>query len=220
MQIFKYLIASVSFGLLAAAPAAFAADANAKGYTVLKEVQPVDAGKKVEVIEFFGYACPHCNAFDPGLNEWVKKNSDKIVFKRVPVGFRPEWLFHQKLYFTLEAMNKVEELHPKVFNAIHVERQQLSNDDAIINFAVKQGLDKQKFTDAYNSFSVSSKMKRSEQIQSAYKATQVPLIVVDGRYVTSPSHAGDMIGHEKPESEQQLVALKVMDDLVAKSAKK
>lgn len=217
MRVLKYLIASVSFSFMAAAPVTFAADT--KGYTVLSDAQPTDAGKKVEVIEFFGYSCPHCNAFDPDLAEWVKKNSDKIVFKRIPVGFRPEWVPHQKLYFALEAMGKTEEIHPKVFRAIHVERQPLNNDDAVINFAVKQGLDKQKFTDAYNSFAVQSKVKRSAQVAAAYKAAQVPLIIIDGRYVTSPSHAQEKVGNDKPESELQTVALKVMDDLVAKSKK-
>ena len=217
MRILKYLIASVSLSFMAAAPVTFAADT--KGYAVLDSTQPTDAGKKVEVIEFFGYSCPHCNAFDPGLAEWVKKNSDKIVFKRIPVGFRPEWVPHQKLYFALEAMGKTEEIHPKVFKTIHVERQPLNSDDAVINFAVKQGLDKQKFVDAYNSFAVQSKVKRSAQVAATYKAAQVPLIIIDGRYVTSPAHAGEMVGNNKSELELQTVALKVMDDLVAKSKK-
>lgn len=217
MRILKYLITAMSFSLLAASPAVFA---QAKGYTVLADVQPTESGKKVEVTEFFGYSCPHCNGFDPALAEWVKKQGDNIVFKRVPVGFRPDWVPHQKLYYALEAMGKTEEFHSKVFKAIHVDHQPLRTDDEIIAFMVKNGVDKQKFADALNSFSVSAKVKRAGQIMTNYKVDQVPLIAVDGRYITSPSKAAEMIGEAKPEPELQAAALKVMDDLVAKSKKK
>lgn len=217
MRIFKYLITAMSFSLLAASPAVFA---QAKGYSVLSDVQATESGKKVEVTEFFGYSCPHCNAFDPALAEWVKKQGDNIVFKRVPVGFRPDWVPHQKLYYALEAMGKTEEFHSKVFKAIHAERQPLRTDDEIIAFMVKNGVDKQKIADALNSFSVSAKVKRAGQLAANYKVDQVPLVVVDGRYVTSPSKAAELVGESKPEHELQAAALKIMDDLVAKSKKK
>ncbi len=216
MRMFKYLITAMSFSLLAASPAVFA---QAKGYSVLADPQPTDTGKKVEVIEFFGYSCPHCNGFDPSLGEWVKKQGDNIVFKRVPVAFRPDWVPHQKLYYALEAMGKLEELHSKVFKAIHVERQPLRTDDEVIGFMVKNGLDKQKVTDALNSFSASAKVKRAGQLTANYRVDQVPLVVVDGRYVTSPTKAAELAG-DKPEHELQAAALKIMDDLVAKSKKK
>ncbi len=217
MRILKYLITAMSFSLLAASPAVFA---QAKGYAVLTEAQPTEAGKKVEVTEFFGYSCPHCNGFDPGLAEWVKKQGDNIVFKRVPVGFSAAWVPHQKLYYALEALGKTEEFHSKVFKAIHVDRQPLRSDDDIIAFMVKNGMDKQKFTDALNSFSVAAKVKRAGQLVTNYKVDQVPLVVVDGRYVTSPSKAAELVGENKPEHELQAASLKIMDDLVAKSKKK
>ncbi len=222
MRILKYLIislsASLSFGLLAISPAAFAG--GGPGYTVLTDPQSTDTGKKVEVIEFFAYGCPHCFGFDPALAAWVKKQGDQIVFKRVPVNFRPEWVLHERMYYALEAMGKLEDTHGKIFNALHVDRQRLDNDEAIMALMVKLGIDKQKFADAYGSFSVQAKVKRVGQLQASYKIDQVPLVVVDGRYATSPSKAGDMIGHEKPESEQQQMAIKILDDLVGKSKKK
>ncbi len=218
MRIMKFLLASLSFGLLAVGSSAFASDT--KGYSVLSEVQPTDSGKKVEVTEFFGYACPHCHALDPALEAWVKKQGNNIVFKRVPVGFRPEWVVHQKLYYTLEALGKSEDLHKKIFAALHVERQPLGNDEAITAFAVKNGVDKQKFVDAMNSFSVSTKVKRAAQLQASYKIDQVPMIAIDGRYLTSPAKAAEALGGNRPEAELQAVALKLMDDLVAKSVKK
>jgi thiol:disulfide interchange protein DsbA len=216
MRFLKYLITALGFSLLAASPAVFA---DNKGYAVMTDPQPTDAGKKVEVIEFFSYTCPHCFGFDPGLKEWVKKQGDNIVFKRIPVGFRPDWVPHQKVYYALEAMGKVEEYHQQIFDAVHVQHAQLRTDEDMINFMVKLGLDKQKFTDAYTSFSVNAKVKRVSQLLPNYKVEGVPLIVIDGRYTTAPDAARGLIG-DKSEPELRVAALKVMDDLVLKSKKK
>lgn len=218
MRILKYLIASVSFGLLAISPSAFAG--NGLGYDVLTDPQATESGKKVEVIEFFAYGCPHCFGFDPVLAAWLKKQGDAITFKRIPVNFRPEWVLHERMYYALEAMGKIEDIHGKIFTHLHVDHQRLDNDDAILAFVVKHGIDKQKFADAYGSFSVQSKVKRIAQMQANYKIDQVPLVVVDGRYRTSPSKAGELVGGNKSEAEQQQAAIKVLDDLMAKAKKK
>jgi thiol:disulfide interchange protein DsbA len=218
MRIRNYLIASLSFCLLAISPAA--SSGEGPGYTVLTEPQSTYSGKKVEVIEFFAYACPHCFSFDPTLTAWVKKQGDQIVFKRIPVNFRPEWILHERMYYALEAMGKSEEMHAKIFNALHTEHQRLDNDVVISALMVKLGIDKQEFADAYNSFSVQAKVKRVGQLQAIYKIDEVPLVVVDGRYATSPATAGEMVGHDKPEPELQQVVTKILDDLVAKSKKK
>lgn len=220
MRIVKYLMASLSFSLLALSPAAFAADTKGLGYYVMTDPQPTESGKKVEVIEFFGYACPHCFGFDPVLAAWVKKQGDQIVFKRIPANFRPEWVLHARMYYALESLGKNEEMHAKIFNAIHGERQQLNTEEAIINFVAKQGIDKQKFSDAFGSFSVQAKVKRVAQLQATYKVDNVPNVIIDGRYVTAPHLAADLIGREKSEPDLQQAAIKIMDDLVAKSKKK
>ncbi|MEN9866061.1 MAG: hypothetical protein RL748_1651 [Pseudomonadota bacterium] len=220
MRIVKHLMAAFSFGLLALSPAAFAAETKGLGYYAMTDPQPTDSGKKVEVIEFFGYACPHCFGFDPVLAAWVKKQGDQIVFKRIPANFRPEWALHARMYYALESMGKNEEMHAKIFNAMHGERQPLNTEDAIINFVAKHGIDKQKFTDAFGSFSVQAKVKRLAQMQANYKIENVPTIIIDGRYVTAPHLAADLVGRDRSEPELQQAALKIMDDLVAKSKKK
>jgi thiol:disulfide interchange protein DsbA len=218
----QFIAASVTFSLMALGGGNVAAAQGGKtvAYSVLTDPQPTDTGKKVEVIEFFGYGCPHCNAFDPALADWVKAQGDKIVFKRVPVGFHAEWVPHQKLFYTMEALGKTEEMHRKIFNAIHVDHQRLDNDDGITAFAVKSGIDKQKFLDAYNNFTVSTKVRRAAQLQQTYKIDQVPLIIIDGRYVTSPSKVGETMEPNQTEPALQAGTLKVMDELVAKAKKK
>ena len=162
-------------------------------YVSLDKAAPVSAPPgKVEVIEFFWYSCPHCNAFEPTLEVWVKSLPKDVSFKRVPVAFRDDFSPQQRLYYTLEAMNKVDELHVKVFRAVHGERQALTTDEAIIAWAEKQGLDKAKFTETFRSFSVASKLRRAVQLQDAYKVEGVPALGIAGRYYTDGSLAGSM----------------------------
>ena len=122
----------------------------------------------------------------------VKSLPKDVSFKRVPVAFRDDFSPQQRLYYTLEAMNKVDELHAKVFRAVHGERQALNTDEAIIAWAEKQGLDKAKFTETFRSFSVASKLRRAVQLQDAYKVEGVPALGIAGRYYTDGSLAGSM----------------------------
>jgi thiol:disulfide interchange protein DsbA len=219
MHLFRHAFAALSLSLFAFAAAASPANpVSGSDFKMLEPPQQTESGKKVEVIEFFGYFCPHCNSFEPALAAWVKKQGDNIVFKRVPVAFSDSLAPQQRLYYTLEAMGKADEFQPKVFRAIHVERQQLNTDQQVIDYAAKQGLDKAKFSELYNSFTVQTKVRRATQMQSAYKVDGVPMIVIDGRYVTSPSIVGNSIGN-KPEAELQAASLQVMDALVARVAK-
>lgn len=219
MRFIQHLLAIVGFSLVAATVGASpTAPVNGTDYRTLEKPQQTDSGKKIEVTEFFWYDCPHCSAFEPSLEAWVKKQGDKINFKRVPVAFRDSFIPQQKLYYTLEAMGKVGELHAKVFRAIHVERQQLETDSQIAAYVAKQGLDPKKFAETYNSFGVQTKVRRATQLQAEYKVDGVPLLAIDGRFLTSPSIVGAKMG-SRPESILHEATLQVADWLVAKSAK-
>jgi protein dithiol oxidoreductase (disulfide-forming) len=218
MRFLKQAFVVMSLGL--AALTATASPSNPQegtDYRVLQPAQPTESGKKVEVTEFFWYSCPHCAAFDPALSAWVKKQGDKIDFKQVPVVFRDSFIPQQKMYYALEAMGKTGEMNPKIFHAIHVDRQTVDTDDTILDFVVKQGIDKKTFTALYNSFGIQTKVRRAAQLQESYKVDGVPMIAIGGRYVTSPSIAGATMANQ-PESMQQAAALQVMDALVLKVA--
>jgi thiol:disulfide interchange protein DsbA len=162
-------------------------------YLTLDKKAMVEApAGKVEVVEFFWYSCPHCNAFEPKLEAWLKKPLSDVAFRRVPVAFRDDFVPQQRLYYTLEAMGKVDELHAKVFHAIHVERQALDKESAIVAWAEKNGLDKAKFQELYNSFSVQTKARKAAQLQDQYKVQGVPALGVAGRYYTDATLAGSM----------------------------
>src|SRR4051812_5217309 len=108
-------------------------------YFTLQRRAPVDApADKIEVVEFFWYNCPHCNAFEPLLQRWSKQLPPDVSLRRIPVAFRDDMVPQQRLYYTLEALGKVDELHLKVFDAIHKERLDLTREAGIVDWAVKQ----------------------------------------------------------------------------------
>lgn len=179
-----------------------------KDYQVLDKQVPTEAAGKVELIEFFWYSCPHCNAFEPTFAAWVKSAPKDVLVRRVPVAFRDDFAPQQRLFYTLEAMGKLDEVHAKVFHAVHVERLPLNKDEAILAWAEKQGLDKAKFTETYRSFSVAGKLRRAVQLQDAFKVEGVPSLGIAGRYYTDGSMAGSM---ER--------ALKVAEHLIAEARK-
>ena len=162
-------------------------------YLTLDKPAPTEASAgKIEVVEFFWYSCPHCNRFEPQLEEWAKKMPKDVVLRRAPIAFRPDFEPQQRLYFALEDMNKVEELHKKVFYAIHVEKQALNSLPLIADWVEKQGIDKAKFTEAYNSFPVATKTRKATLLQDAYKVDGVPALGVAGKYYTSGAVAQTM----------------------------
>jgi thiol:disulfide interchange protein DsbA len=187
--------AAATFGaaVLPTAAQAQAAFKQGTDYLTLDKPAPTEvAAGQVEVVEFFWYSCPHCNSFEPQLDAWVKKAPKDVVLRRVPVSFRPDFEPQQRLYYVLEGMGKVDELHKKVFYAIHVEKQALNTAALVAAWAEKQGLDKAKFTEMYNSFSVSTKARKATQLQDLYKVDGVPALGVGGRYYTSGSLAQTM----------------------------
>jgi protein dithiol oxidoreductase (disulfide-forming) len=162
-------------------------------YLVLDKTLPTEAAAgKVEVIEFFGYWCPHCNAFEPELEVWLKKLPANISFKRVPVAFQDATIPLQKLYYTLEVMGKVGEMQRKVFTAIHADKQNLQTQEGIVAWAVKQGFDEKKFVETYNSFSVNTKVAKAKQLVNDYKIQGVPSLGIAGKFYTEAGLAKGM----------------------------
>jgi len=178
-------------------------------YLELKKPALVEAPKgQIEVVEFFWYSCPHCNAFEPTLSAWIKALPKDVFFRRSPVAFNASFVPQQKLYYALESMDKVAEMHAKVFHAIHVEHLPLNKDDLIFDWIGKQGLDAAKFKEAYNSFTVANNVRKATQLQAAYNVEGVPSIGVAGRYYTDGTLTGTMA-----------TVLQVVDHLVQQQRK-
>jgi thiol:disulfide interchange protein DsbA len=214
MRIVRFVLSVLC--LLAFADAGFATPLiEGQDYAVLYPAQTTEPGKKVEVIEFFAYYCPHCNALDQPLADWVKKQGDNIIFKRIHTSVTGDPVPQQRLYYALETMGKEEEFHKKILTAIHFQKLHLDDDDDIIGFMVRQGMDRQKFTDVYRSFAVQSKVNRAIKMQSAYLVNTWPTIVLDGRIATSPPLVGAKL-ETYDEKVAQNMMLAVMDELVTR----
>jgi len=218
MRFLRFALAAASF---AAAATAFASPTDPRlnaDYTILAQPQPTQAaGKKVEVIEFFMYRCPHCAALEPELEAWAKRQGDNIVLRRVHFPYSGPKDPGAHLYVTLEAMGKAEELAQKIFDAIHKQRIRLDNNEqAIFDFVAKNGVDLAKFKEVWSSFSVLTKMNRLSGIVSTYKVETAPTLIIDGKYVTSPGDIGQA-NHIADEPTLMKTVPQVLDALVAKA---
>ena len=170
-----------------------AAPVYAADYVELAAPQPTSDPNKIEVVELFSYACPHCFHFDPILHDWVAKQKDDVMFVRMPVVFRPSWEPLARAYYVAETLGVLDKVHGAIFKAIHEEKQVLETEDAVAKIFVAQGVDEKQFREAYNSFSVAAKLNRGMQMLQRYGISGVPTLVINGKYRTSASEAG---GHE------------------------
>jgi thiol:disulfide interchange protein DsbA len=184
-----------SVAVMGGAASAWAlAQGEGNGFVVVSPAAPVDApAGKIEVVEFFSYNCPHCAHFEPELEAWLKKLPADVAFRRVPVPFIGDFEAKQRLYYTLEALGKVEAMQQKVFDAIHQQHVAMSGDKATLAWLGSQpGIDKTKVADVYNSFSVVGKAKRATQLTEAFKLEGVPALGIGGKYLTDGTLAGSM----------------------------
>jgi protein dithiol oxidoreductase (disulfide-forming) len=182
--------------MVAAAAGLLATGAGAQGlqegknYFRLKSPQPVETGKKIEVLEFFSYGCPHCADLDPELQAWQKTLPADVSFRRVPVMFQDRWIGLAKVFFTLEALGVDDRLTPEVFVALHKNGAQLWNEKAFFDWAASKGLDRKKVEEMYGSFAINGKVNRAKQLAQAYNVQSVPMVVVDGKFTTASDKVG------------------------------
>jgi thiol:disulfide interchange protein DsbA len=203
MRVLKSLIlcASMVFSMMAAAePQA------GREYDLIDPPQPTEVKGKIEVIEFFSYACPHCYHLEAPLSAWLKKLPADVSFRRIPLAGGPNWQPTAKLFYTLEAMGIEDKLHGDVFEAIHGDRSLAPNDEgAFAPWIARKGVDAAKFTSTYNSFAVQSRVLNAQQKLQAYGVSGVPAIVINGRY---------RLRNESVESYDDLVRL--LDTMISK----
>ncbi len=186
-----------------ASPNAVAAPSTNKGaqtdgekYRKLdKRVATTAGDKKIEIVEFFWFGCPHCNVLDPSLEAWLKKAPADVSFKRVHISFGERTDVHQRLFLTLEAMGLNATQNGAVFTAIHSDHKKMNTRDDVLEWAKSRNLDIAKFTAIFDDrFTMMRKQAAAMQLQTAYKVDGVPYFGVDGQYVTSPAMAKSEVG--------------------------
>jgi thiol:disulfide interchange protein DsbA len=148
--------------------------------------QPGAEGDRVQVLEFFWYACPHCYTLEPHLNGWLEKKPDNIEFDRVPAMFpREDVVLHAKTYYALRLMGVEDELHEKIFRVIHDEDRQLKTQKDMEAFLDEQKIDLEAYRKAMQSFAVQTQARRAAVLAQRFDVSGVPAIVVDGKYRTT-----------------------------------
>jgi thiol:disulfide interchange protein DsbA len=182
---FSLAAAGVAAGLPMVVRAQAKVPEDGREYRTLEKRVGVEApAGKIEVVDFFWYSCPHCNAFEPTLRAWSQRLPADVTLRRVPAAFRDDMVPQQRFFYALEALGKLDELHGKVFDAIHKQGLPLTRQQPIVDWVAKQGIDPQKFTELYNSFAVSAKARRATELQDQYGIDGVPAMGVAGRYYT------------------------------------
>lgn len=164
-----------------------------RDYKVLKPAQPTSGGSKVEVLVFFFYGCPHCFHLHGPMSSWEKTMPKDVDLQYVPVIFRDSWEPMARTFYALEALGEREKLHDDLFQAWNVFGTDLSDQEKISNFLAKRGVDRSKFDAAYNSFTLASKVARSNQLVRSYGIRGTPTIAVDGKYIITGLEPADTI---------------------------
>ena len=185
-------------------------NASSRGFDEITP-QPTASTDKIEVIEFFWYGCPHCFELEPYLDKWLAAKPDDVEFRRIPAILGNRWVHYAKVYYAADKLGVADKIHSPLFNAIHEQRLPLDDATKLGNFLKNQGVDKDKFFDAYSSTEIGKQIQNAYVMGQDYSLTGVPTIIINGKYRTSASQAG---------SNEKLI--EVMNELIQKerSAKK
>jgi len=171
-------------------------------YQLIETAERRRPGANVEVVEFFSYACVHCKNFDPLIGEWLETKPDNVDFTRVPVTFSPQWILLAQAYYTLAALDILEENHDRVFRRIHNTRRMFDDAESFAEFIDGNGATAAEVMAAWNGAEVRQMLREGEALQRQIVISAVPTLVVNGRYLVSMD-----VGRK--------VALEVVDHLIA-----
>lgn len=154
-------------------------------YKVYPQPAKVDDPNKIEVREYFSFACPHCFSLESSTRDWKTKLGDDVNFVMTPVVFRPNWEPLASAYYIADALGKLDTIQPKLFHAIHVENKNLYSEDALAEFFTQFEVPEDKFRKLYSSFSIRVKVKQAKALAQSSRITGVPTMVVNGKYQVS-----------------------------------
>ena len=182
--------------------------AEGTDYQRIDPAVPTSQPDKVVVTEIFWYGCPHCFRFEPYAEHWAASLPDGVIFEQVPSSLNERWKVHARAYYAFKLMGAHEQSHKALFDAIHLDRQRLTDLDSLAKFAGSLGLDEKQFRDSYNSFPVETQIRKDNKKERRYGHRGVPAIIINGKYLVSASLAG---------SNERMI--QIMDYLVAQELK-
>ncbi|TRZ66812.1 MAG: thiol:disulfide interchange protein DsbA/DsbL [Rhodocyclaceae bacterium] len=185
-----FLQFATGLSVVSALPDAWATLEAGKQYAQIKQPQPQPVNGKTEVLEFFSYTCPHCYHLEGTIEPWARRLPKDVEFRRVPVTFNKAATITAKTFYAAEAMGVREKIHLSLFAALHDQGLPLTQEQPLLDWIAKQGIDRKKFSDTMNSFTVQSQLAQATQLMKGYDIDAVPSVVIGGRYLTSVTHTG------------------------------
>lgn len=177
--------------LLLASFLAFVPLASAADYRKIDPSAAADTGDTIQVTEFFWYGCPHCYRFEPRMEQWLENKPDDVSFRYIPAVLSQRWALHGRAFFAAKALGVLDQFHMPMFRAMHEQGKRFPTRESIGRFVESLGLDGKAFVDAMDSLGVETRMRRARDLQQAYGVSGTPSVVIDGRYLTSGSMAGN-----------------------------
>ena len=190
----KRLLSLSCLGFALLLPTAQAQAPSGNPYVNVNPPQPSDTTGKIEILEFFSYGCPHCKVMEPMIQNWAKTLPEDVTLVRVPVAFNTGMEALQRMYYTLDVLGRVDDLHGAYFAALHDQKQPIYDLKSMANWAAEQGIDRKEFESIFTSFGTDAKVKRAKELTKTYGIEGTPSLAVGGRYVTSPTHTNSYEG--------------------------
>lgn len=190
MQLHKILIGPLllltTVAVQAAGPLRFQEGVD---YELVSPAQPTADPTKVEVIEAFWYGCPHCYRFQPYIERWLQTKPDNVDYIRLPAVLNESWALATQAYYTEEALGITDKIHIALFDAIHRDKRRLDTKKDLMKFFGEHGVSEDQFNNAFDSFSVESKVQRARQMTRRYGIDGTPSVIINGKYRTGPGMA-------------------------------
>ncbi len=177
-------------------------------YTILSTPVQTQNPKKIEVLTFFGYFCPHCYSYEKVIGPWAEKLPDDVSYQLIPVAWNEKFNHFSTAFYALEATKQIKPYHLKLFDAVIKQGKEFTNIDQIANYLASEGINKKDFLKAANSFTVKMKTDRAMKTWLAYGIDGTPANAVNGKFITAPHMVGTREG-----------AIKVIEKLIEQERK-
>ena len=186
----KVMLTCLTALVLLAQPAAAKEYVEGTHYEVLPTPVKTRDSAKIEVVELFWYGCRHCFNFEPVVKAWKANLAADVDFHPVPAMWHKTMILHAQAFFAADALGVLDKIHEPFFNMLNVQKKKLDSEEELADFFATQGVDKNDFTKAFNSFGVNSQLALAQSRAASYRIQGTPEMVVNGKYRISSNMTG------------------------------
>ena len=152
-------------------------------YQRIRPARPLDpAARRMQVIEVFSYACPHCYEFQSYAERLRKSLPADAEFVRLPAVFWPQWEPYARAYFAAQHFGVADKANRALFDALWARHEPLRSLQQLAGFYARYGIAPAKFLEVARSAAVTAQMQHAIRLEQAWGVTGTPAIVVDGAW--------------------------------------